>query len=125
MHISHFIFLLMTYYLLFILYLFCATCAKSLQSRPTLCHLMDCHLPGSSIHGIFPSKNTRVGCHVLLQGIFPTQGSNSCLLFSCTGRFFTINTTREALEPSHNDLKFIIRNCNYFCINLIYTTYCI
>ena len=23
-----------------------------------------------------PSKNTRAGCHALLQGIFPTQGSN-------------------------------------------------
>ena len=28
----------------------------------------------------FPGKNSRVGCHALLQGIFPTQGSNSCLL---------------------------------------------
>ena len=28
----------------------------------------------------FPSKNTGVGCHFLLQGIFPTQGSNPCLL---------------------------------------------
>ena len=28
-----------------------------------------------------PSKNTGVGCHVLLQGIFPTQGSNPCLLY--------------------------------------------
>ena len=27
-----------------------------------------------------PDKNTGVGCHFLLQGIFPTQGSNSCLL---------------------------------------------
>ena len=27
-----------------------------------------------------PGKNTRVGCHFLLQGIFPTQGSNLCLL---------------------------------------------
>ena len=27
-----------------------------------------------------PSKNTRVGCHFLLQGIFPTQGSNVRLL---------------------------------------------
>ena len=27
-----------------------------------------------------PGKNTRVGCHALLYGIFPTQGSNSCLL---------------------------------------------
>ena len=25
-------------------------------------------------------KNTGVGCHALLQGIFPTQGSNACLL---------------------------------------------
>ena len=24
----------------------------------------------------FPGKNTRVSCHALLQGIFPTQGSN-------------------------------------------------
>ena len=27
-----------------------------------------------------PGKNTRMGCHFLLQGIFPTQGSNSHLL---------------------------------------------
>ena len=28
----------------------------------------------------FPGKNTGVGCHFLLQGIFPPQGSNSHLL---------------------------------------------
>ena len=28
----------------------------------------------------FPGKNTEVGCHALLQGIFPTQGSNPHLL---------------------------------------------
>ena len=28
----------------------------------------------------FPRKNTGVGCHFLLQGTFPTQGSNPCLL---------------------------------------------
>ena len=27
-----------------------------------------------------PGKNTRVGCHALLQGIFPTQGLSQCLL---------------------------------------------
>ena len=41
-------------------------------------------------HGLYPArllrpwdfsgKNTGVGCHTLLQGIFLTQGSNSCLL---------------------------------------------
>ena len=28
----------------------------------------------------FPGKNTRIGCHFLLQGIFPTQGLNLYLL---------------------------------------------
>ena len=40
---------------------------------------MDYNPPGSSIHGNSPGKNTGVGCHALLQGIFPTQGSNPCL----------------------------------------------
>ena len=35
-----------------------------------------CSPPGSPIHGDSPGKNTRVGCHALLQGIFPTPGSN-------------------------------------------------
>ena len=37
---------------------------------------MDCSPPGSSVHGDSPGKNTGVGCHALLQGIFPTQGSS-------------------------------------------------
>ena len=41
-----------------------------------LCNPMDCSPPGSSIHGDSPGKNTGVGCHALLQGIFPTQVSN-------------------------------------------------
>ena len=41
---------------------------------------MDCSPPGSFVHGIFSGKNTGVGCHFLLQGIFPTQGSNPYLL---------------------------------------------
>ena len=36
---------------------------------------MDCSLPGSSVHGNSTGKNTAVGCHAHLQGIFPTQGS--------------------------------------------------
>ena len=50
------------------------------QSCPTLCNRMDCCLPGSSVHGDSPGKNTGLGCHALLQGIFPTQGSNLGLL---------------------------------------------
>ena len=46
---------------------------------------MSCPTPstkslGSSVHGIFPGKNTGLGCRFLLQRIFPTQGWNPCLL---------------------------------------------
>ena len=37
---------------------------------------MDCSPPGSSVHGDSPGKNTGVGCHAFLQGIFSIQGSN-------------------------------------------------
>ena len=49
------------------------------QSCLILCDPMDCSLPVSSVHGIFPGNNTGVGNHFLLQGIFPTQGSNPVL----------------------------------------------
>ena len=38
------------------------------------------HSPPGSCQWDSPGKNTRVGCHSLLQGIFPTQGSNQALL---------------------------------------------
>ena len=61
-----------------LLWLCCGSVAKSCL---ILCDLMDCSLPGSSVHGVFPGKDTRVGCHSLLQGIFTTQGSNSGFLY--------------------------------------------
>ena len=54
----------------------CAVLCSVSQSCSTLCDPMDCSPPGSSVHGDSPGKNTEVGCHALLQGIFPTQGSN-------------------------------------------------
>ena len=60
---------------------FSMCCVLSLVAQlcPTLCDLMDCSLPGSSVHGDSPGKNTRMGCHALLQGIFPIQGLNPVL----------------------------------------------
>ena len=55
-------------------------CAKLLRLWPTLCGTMVCSPPSSSVHGDSPDKNTEVGCHALLQGIFLTQGSNWQLL---------------------------------------------
>ena len=55
---------------------FSTACAVRAQSHPTLCAPMDCSPPDSSFHRDSPGKNTGVGCHALLHGIFPTQGSN-------------------------------------------------
>ena len=65
------------------------------QSCLTLCDPMDCSPPGSSIHGIFPGKNTRVGCHFLLQGIFLTQGSKQGLLY-CRRTLFCLKSHWQA-----------------------------
>ena len=61
----------------------------------TLCDPMDCSPPG---YMYFPGKNTGMGCHALLWGIFPTQGSNPGLFTfpALAGRFFTTGATWEA-----------------------------
>ena len=46
------------------------------QSCLILCDPRDCSLPGSPVHGDSPGQNAGVGCHALLQGIFPAQGLN-------------------------------------------------
>ena len=70
--------------------------AKLLQSCPTLCDTMDCS-SHASVHGDSPGKNTGVGCHALLQGIFLTQESNPLLMsLALAGGFFTTNATWEA-----------------------------
>ena len=66
----------------------CMLCVVA-QSCPAFCDPVDCSPPGSSVHGNSPGKNTGVGCHALLQGIFSTQGSNPGLLH-CRWIFFTI-----------------------------------
>ena len=63
-----------SYYYEPIIVLCCVT-----QLCPILCNPMDYSPPGCSVHGDSPGKNTRVGCHALLQGIFLTQGLNSGL----------------------------------------------
>ena len=72
--------------------------AKSFQLCLSSCDPLDCSLPGSSVHGIFPGKNTEVGCHTLLQGIFPIPGietPSSLTSPTLAGGFFTTSTTWE------------------------------
>ena len=58
----------------------CAVLCLLTQLCLALCDPVHCSLPGSSVHGNSPGKNTGVGCHVRLQEIFPTQGLNRGLL---------------------------------------------
>ena len=65
----------------------------------TLCNHVDCSSPGSSVHGIFPGKNTGAGCHFLLQGNFSTQEWNHISCLSCISRWILyLQTTWEALK---------------------------
>ena len=60
-------------------------CACSVtQSCPTLCNPMDCVAHQASLSMRFPRQKYWVGCHFLLQGIYPSLASPSS-----AGRFFT------------------------------------
>ena len=82
-------------------------CAQLLKSCLTLCDAMACSPPGSSVCGDSPGKSTGVVCHVLLQGIFPTQELNPRLFTppELAGKFFTTSITWEALNCRENRFK--------------------
>ena len=82
--------------------------AKSLQSCPALCDPMDCSPPGSSVHGILQAKNTGVDCHALLQGIFPTEGSNLRLFHILHWQVGSL-----PLVPPGKPTQIIIFICNF------------
>ena len=66
------------------------------QSCLILCDHIDCSPPGSSVHGDSPGKNTGMGCHALLQGIFLTQGLDPGLLY-CRQILYQLNTQGRCL----------------------------
>ena len=53
----------------------------------------------------FSVRNTGVGCHVLLQGVFLIQGWNLCLLSpALAARFFTTRATWEAWQMHYRSI---------------------
>ena len=75
-----------TFTLYIYIYIVCGTsCPCSVAHLClTLCDSVDYSPPGSSVNPmdrwLTPRKNTGVSCHFLLQGMFPAQGSNLCLM---------------------------------------------
>ena len=129
--------------------LHCAVLCLVAQSCPTLWDPMDYSLPGSSVHGDSPGKNTGVGCHSLLytlpnpgieprspalqvdslpteprgkprntgvgslsllQGIFPTQGSNPGLLH-CRWILYQLNHKVSPIHPTHTQYRRLYMPC--------------
>ena len=61
------------------------------QLCPTLCNSLNCSPPGLPCPWDFSGKNTRVGCHFLLQGNLPDSGikPTSPAFSALAGGFFT------------------------------------
>ena len=77
------------------------------QSCPTLCDPVDTRL----LHPWdFLGKSTGVGCHFLLQGIFPTQGSNLGLLH-CRQTLYRLSHQRTHSQFSIVPIFFISSLC--------------
>ena len=77
----------------------------SAQLCLTLCNLMDCSPPVSSVHGISPSKTNWSGLPFPPPRIFLTQESNLCLLYLLyDGGFFTHWAIRGAFPSKGSDI---------------------
>ena len=83
--------------------------------RPTLCYPMECSLPGSSVHGDSPGKNTGVGCHALLQWVFLTQEFNPSLLH-CRQILYLLSHMWKASPSTYKGKR-------YMCVCIYIHTY--
>ena len=99
-------------------------CANSLQLCPTLCNPMDCspQRTGSSVHGDSPGKNTGVGCHAFLQGIFPTQGLNPGLPHCMQILYCLSFPNREVLFGLSVQFSSVTRSCPTLCDPMNHST---
>ena len=76
----------------------CACSVMSDSLQPRILHLARFLCPWDS-----PAKNIGVGCHFLLQGIFPTQGLNPYLLLLLHWQGHSLSlSTHNACITSHN-----------------------
>ena len=88
------------------------------QSCPTLCYLMNCS-PSGPLSLEFLCMNTRVGCHLLLQGIFLTSERT---WVSCTeGRFFTSEPPGKTHYYLKEHLKIFMVKADKIYVKYMYT----
>ena len=83
----------------FLIHLCCAQLLSPIHLSVT-----SCSPPGSCVRGDSPGKNTGIGCCLLLQEIFPTQGSNTSLPHC---RQILYRLSHQGSKPSNN---LLVRN---------------
>ena len=97
-----------SYYSSYCLFWCCWDLWQLAQIRPRICcalvvkSCLTIETPWTAAHQALPGKNTGVCCHFLLQGIFPTQGSNLCLWLR---GFFTAEPL-DAMTHHWMDIRF-------------------
>ena len=96
---------------MFLVVLKCSLVSSSLWTRGLY------NLWGSSVHEIFPAVR-RVGCHAGLQGIFSTQGLNTCLLrlLPCRQILYCW-ATGEALLSARSFKKYVCWALGIWCLS--------
>ena len=100
---------------------------------------MDCSLSGSSVHGIFPARILEwIPSHFLLQGIFPTQELNLCLLcllhcwqilyllshWGSSSQYYNLFTQIPIVFPIMNRVIEIFFSCYYDILSYLNSQYC-
>ena len=92
------------------------------QSCLTLCDLMDCSLPGSSVHGILQAEILQ---WVAISFSRVSSQPRDCTLVSCiAGRSFTVWAPREAQRKeiwTHAVTRTNLEACMLSCIRLFVT----
>ena len=85
---------------------------QSLRSGPTLCN------PWTVAHRApwnFSDENTGVGLLFLLQGIFPTQGSNPCLLHPAHWQLSSMPLAPPGNRWTEGKIYILWNACHYSC----------
>ena len=81
------------------------------------CNAMDCSPLGSSVRGILQARILEWGSHFLLQGIFPTQGSNPGLL-RCRQILYQLSYKESPVESgTWSEVKWseVAQSCPTLC----------
>ena len=97
--------------------------AKLPQPWPTLRDPVDCSMWGSSVHGDSPGKNTGMGCHALLQEIFPFRVEPMSFRSPALGWWFFTNWATWKAPKSLNwcqIYRLIALASNYHSLAKIY-----